>query len=286
MSLLDLRDWIGRTESRSELVTAAPIAALSATLDRDDPTPRSGDELPLLWHWLYFLPRDRESELDVDGHARRGEFLPPVPLARRMYAGGRVEVDHPICVGDEIERVSRIADVSEKQGRSGPLVFVKVRHEISNRHGLALVEDHDIVYRDRPRVGEAGAAAEAGQTVPDAVWQREIRPDEILLFRYSALTFNGYRIHYDRRFAVDAQGYPGLVVHAPLVATLLADLLRRQRPQAQVSSFVFRAVKPLFDGHPFFVCGSPAEDGRSVRLWARDANGGVAFEATASLRFS
>jgi 3-methylfumaryl-CoA hydratase len=325
---MDLSGWIGRTESRSDTVTAAPIAALSATLDRDDPAPRRGEALPLLWHWLYFLPRHRESELDVDGHARRGEFLPPVPLARRMYAGGRVEVHHSICVGDEIERVSRIADVSQKEGRSGPLVFVKLRHEISNRDGLALVEDHDIVYRDHPKVAEDRARpptisgredaevrrpdlirsgdfpgaepakarptedevatdAQVGdglQIVPDAEWHREIRPDEVLLFRYSALTFNGYRIHYDRRFAVNAQGYPGLVVHAPLVATLLADLLRRQRPQADVSAFSFRAVRPLFDGHPFFVCGNPPDDRRAVTLWARDANGAVAFEATALLR--
>jgi len=294
-------NWIGRTESNVDRVTAAPLAALSATLDRDDPPPRVGDALPLLWHWLYFLPRHRESELDVDGHARLGAFLPPVPLPRRMYAGGRVEVHHPICVGDEIERVSCVADVSQKEGRSGTLVFVKVRHEISNRDGLALVEDHDIVYRDvrgpdpaksgdddparrldPVRSGKAGHDSERG---PDREpeWEREILPDEVLLFRYSALTFNGYRIHYDRRFAVDVQGYPGLVVHAPLVATLLADLLRRRRPQARVSTFVFRANRPLFDGAPFFVCGRPDPDERSVALWARDVNGAVAFEATASL---
>ena len=255
--------------------------------------------VPLLWHWLYCLPLHKQSELGADGHARLGEFLPPVPLPRRMYAGGRVEVHHPLRVGDAIERVSRIEDVREKEGRSGPLVFVKVRHHISNRDGLALIEDHDIVYRDpeaRPADGETPGQAgscrpRAGRARPgprrtarpDPAWTREIVPDDVLLFRYSALTFNGYRIHYDRRFATEVQGYPGLVVHAPLVATLLADLLRRNLPAADVSSFSFRAIRPLFDGDPFFVCGRPEADGKTVTLWAQDASGAVAFEATAVL---
>lgn len=280
---LDWTNWIGRTESSTDTVTPAPVAALSATLDRDDPTPTAGDPLPLLWHWLYFLPRHPESDLDEDGHVRRGGFLPPVPLPRRMYAGGRVEVHAPLHVGDRVRRLSRIVDVTQKDGRSGPLVFVRVRHQISSQGGLALIEDHDIVYRDLPKDAEAATRPSTGRgraDPEDAEWEREIRPDEVLLFRYSALTFNGYRIHYDRRFATDVQGYPGLVVHAPLVATLLADLLRRHLPQADVSSFVFRAARPLFDGTPFFVCGRPSDD-RSVTLWARESNGMIAFEATA-----
>jgi len=295
---LTLTDWIGRTESRADTVTGGPLAALSATLDRDDPPPRTGDLVPLLWHWLYCLPLHKQSELGVDGHERLGGFLPPVPLPRRMYAGGRVEVLHPLRVGDEIERVSRVADVREKAGRSGPLVFVKVRHHISNREGLALIEDHDIVYRNpvaqladgesrgKPglagpeRVGLPGSEVEAR---PGPAWTREIVPGDVLLFRYSALTFNSYRIHYDRRFATDEQGYPGLVVHAPLVATLLADLLRRNLPEAEVSSFSFRAIRPLVDGVPFLVCGRPEADGQTVTLWAQDPSGAAAFEATALL---
>jgi 3-methylfumaryl-CoA hydratase len=296
---LDWTNWIGRTESSTDTVTPAPVAALSATLDRNDPTPRSGDRLPLLWHWLYFLPRHRGSELDADGHARRGDFLPPVPLPRRLYAGGRVEVHAPLRVGDRLERVSRIVDVAQKDGRSGPLVFVKVRHEISRQDGLALAEEHDIVYRDRPKDAENAPRPSTGrgraepeeaerggdglQTVPQAAWEQETRADEVLLFRYSALTFNGYRIHYDRRFATEVQGYPGLVVHAPLIATLLADLLRRHLPQADVSSFVFRAARPLFDGVVFTLCGRPDEDGRSVELWVRGPDGERAFEATAQI---
>lgn len=303
---VDLRQWIGRTESAIDTVTAAPLAALSATLDRDDPPPQPGDPVPLLWHWLYFLPLHKQSELGADGHARLGEFLPPVPLPRRMYAGGRVEVRHPLRVGDAIERVSRITAIDEKAGRGGPLVFVKVRHEINTRGGLALIEDHDIVYAGRdhatPAPSDAGAAtrqhhqsidrsavtasragpgADSSAGVPDARWRREIRPDDVLLFRYSALTFNGYRVHYDRRFATEVQGYPGLVVHAPLIATLLADLLRCNVPGATVSEFVFRAKRPLFDGDAFLACGQPDGDGTTVRLWGLDPRGAVAFEATA-----
>jgi 3-methylfumaryl-CoA hydratase len=305
---VDLRQWIGKAESATDTVTAAPLAALSATLDRDDSPPQAGDPVPLLWHWLYFLPLHKHSELGADGHARLGGFLPPVSLARRMYGGGRVEVRHPLRVGDAIERVSRITDITEKTGRGGPLVFVKVRHEISTRRGLALIEDHDIVYAgpdhatpaapdagaatkenhqsgDRPAVtsSRAEAGGNGGEGVPDARWRREIRPDDVLLFRYSALTFNSYRIHYDRRFATEVQGYPGLVVHAPLIATLLADVLRRNLPTARVSDFVFRARRPLFDGNAFFACGQPDGDGTTVRLWAQDRRGAVAFEATAVL---
>ena len=146
-----LRRWRGKSESRSDQVTSAPIAALSATLDRDDPYPKPADFVPPLWHWLYFLPIHRQSELGPDGHAKRGGFLPPVPLPRRMFAGDRVQFHHPLRVGETVARLSRITDVNAKQGRSGPLVFVTVRHEISDGQGLALAEEHDIVYRDRPK---------------------------------------------------------------------------------------------------------------------------------------
>jgi 3-methylfumaryl-CoA hydratase len=280
IDLEHLRGWIGRAERRDDIVTAAPIAALSATLDRDDPLPRQGDRLPALWHWLYFLPAHRQSELGVDGHVRLGGFLPPVTLPRRLYAGGRVEILHPLLVGDPIERVSRILDISRKDGRTGPLVFVQVRHEIRSRGRLALTEEHDIVYRDTGKPDDPQPPVR--RAPDDAAWTREIHPDSVLLFRYSALTFNGYRIHYDQQFATEVQGHPGLVVHAPLVATLLADLLRRNLPEASVSSFSFRAITALFDTGAFFVCGRPDGDG-SVKLWARDPVGALAVEATARL---
>jgi 3-methylfumaryl-CoA hydratase len=264
--------WIGREERSADAITAAPVRAMMATLDRDDGEPKTGGELPPLWHWLYFLPTHRQSELGPDGHARRGGFLPPVPLPRRMWAGGRFEFHRPLRIGETVERVSRIVDVKYKEGRSGPLVFVVVRHRI----GDAVTEEQDIVYR-----GHGGTPPEPVRAPARAAWERVIHADDVLLFRYSALTFNGHRIHYDRRYATEVEGYPGLVVHGPLLATLLLDLLRRNLPQANVTRFAFRAVSPLFDVAPFAVCGRA--EGESVNLWARDMAGGLAMEATATL---
>ena len=276
-----LREWRGRTESRSDVVTAAPIAALSATLDREDACPRAGDPLPPLWHWLYFLPAPRESELGPDGHAKRGGFLPPVPLPRRMFAGDRVQFHRPLCVGENVSRLSRIVDVTHKEGRSGALVFVIVRHEISGNQGVAVVEEHDIVYRESPKPDDPRPAAQKPSS--GAAWRREIHPYPPLLFRYSALTFNGHRIHYDLRYATEVEGYPGLVVHGPLIATLLLDLLRRNLPNADVKSLWFRATRPLFDTAPFSVCGKLETGGKSAHLWAVDPDGWLAMEAIVEL---
>lgn len=276
-----LREWIRKSESRSDQVTLTPIAALSATLDRNDPPPKAGDLLPPLWSWLYFLPIHRHSELATDGHVRRGGFLPPVPLPRRMWAGGRLQFHRPLRVGDTISRISRVVDVSLKEGRTGPLVFVLVCHEISNDEGVALTEEHDIVYRNKPKADDPAPTPQVGPG--DATWTREICPDEVLLFRYSALTFNAYRIHFDRRYVTEVEGYPGLVVHGPLIATLLLDLVRRSLPEAAVAKFSFRAVKPLFDIAPFSICGRAEGDGKTVKLWAKDAENWLAMEATATL---
>ena len=283
MDLQHLRDWIGRTERRSDEVTTFPVAALSATLDRDDGEPLPGSPLPPLWHWLYFLPLARHSEIGDDGHPKRGGFLPPVPLPRRMWAGGRLEFRHPLRLGDEITRDSRIADVNVKTGRSGSLVFVTVRHEISNAQGLAISEEHDIVYRDAPAPDAPTPQPTAGRT--DEAFSRGITPDPVLLFRYSALTFNGHRIHYDQPYVTQVEGYPGLIVHGPLIATLLLDLLRRQQPEARVKRFAFTAMKPLFDIHPFTVCGKPEGEPGDHRysLWARNHEGHLAMRATAEL---
>jgi len=275
--------WLGRSETSTDVITATPYAALSATLDRATQRPPAGTPLPPLWHWLYFLPLFRQSEVGPDGHAHRGEFLPPVSLPRRMWAGSEFEFRQPLRVGDSVTRVSTIASISEKTGRSGSLVFVKVRHELRRigEAALALAETHDIVYREAAR---PGAIAPPASAAPGAgAWERRIVPDPVLLFRYSALTFNGHRIHYDRRYVTEVEGYPGLVVHGPLIATLLIDLLRGHRPEATVTHFAFRALSPLFDTDPFFVCGEPADDGRTVRLWAKDHRGGLAMEATAIL---
>lgn len=273
-----LREWIGRTERRADEVSATAVAGMSATLDRDDPAPAPGSDLPPLWHWMLFNPAVPQREIGADGHPRRGGFLPPVPLPRRMWAGGRLEFLHPLRVGDEVTRQSRIADVAVKGGRSGTLVFVTVRHEITNARGLAIAEEHDIVYRDAPAPGAQPPAPQAAPA--DAAFEREIVPDPVLLFRYSALTFNGHRIHYDRPYATGEEGYPGLVVHGPLIATLLLDLLRRERPQARVRRFEFKAQRPVFDLHRFSVCGR--DDGPAAcRLWTRDHEGWLTMQARA-----
>jgi 3-methylfumaryl-CoA hydratase len=276
-----LSDWIGRQEVLRDSITAAPVRALNATLDHEPMPIATGLVLPPLWHWLYFLPHHRQSEIGPDGHAKRGGFLPPVPLPRRMWAGSQFEFRSPVRVGDGVERTSTIDDVTVKQGRTGTLVFVKVRHELrcNGASEPAIVEFHDIVYRDAKKPGDIdppSTAAARGE------WQREIVPDDVLLFRYSALTFNGHRIHYDRKYVTEVEGYPGLIVHGPLIATLLMDLLRRHAPEAQVASFRFKAVRPTFDLHPFKVNGQ--RDGNEVRLWAQDHEGWLTMDATATLK--
>ena len=282
-ALARLQDWVGKSETLADDVTAVPVRALSATLDLAVPDTSAGMALPPLWHWLYFLPLYRQSDLGADGHARLGGFLPPVPLPRRMWAGGRLRWSqaNPLVVGDAVRRVSRIESVTHKAGRTGDLLFVLVRHEVHNSKGLAITEEHDIVYRAAARPDDpqpAPVAAEKG-----AAWQREITPDDVLLFRYSALTFNGHRIHYDRRYATGVEGYPGLVVHGPLIATLLADLVRRHAPGAFMRSFDFKAVRPTFDLHPLRVNAQPSADGKTVRLWAQDHEGWLTMEANAEL---
>ena len=280
----DLSSWIGRSETLQDQIGATPLVALTATLDREPIEAPPGTPLPPLWHWLYFLPRHRQSEIGPDGHARRGGFLPPVPLPRRMWAGGQLEFRAPVRVGDRVTRTSTIEDVTSKSGRTGELVFVKVRHEIrcNDASAPAIVEHHDIVYRDARKPGDVEPPPQPAPT--GAAWQREIVPDDVLLFRYSALTFNGHRIHYDRKYVTEVEGYPGLIVHGPLIATLLLDLVRRQAPQADVASFRFKAVRPTFDLHPFRVNGQPQDDGKTIRLWAQDHEGWLTMDATATLR--
>ena len=281
---MDLKQWIGKSETVDDVVTATPYAALSATLDREPERPPVGTRLPALWHWLYFLPLPRQSEIGPDGHAKRGGFLPPVPLPRRMWAGSQLEFRAPLAIGDRIERVSTIQDVSEKSGRTGTLVFVKVRHEISreSEREPAIVEFHDIVYREAAKPGDVAPPPKAAPAA--AKWEKQWVPDDVLLFRYSALTFNGHRIHYDRRYVTEVEGYPGLIVHGPLQATLLLDLLRHKLPDAVVARYEFRAVRPVFDTHPFFVCGEPQADAKSFHLWARDHEGWLTMDATAVIR--
>jgi len=271
-----LESWIGRSEQVADQATQAQAQALAATLDREGPGLEPGDPLPPLWHWIYFTPKAPAHEIGPDGHPKRGGFLPPVALPRRMWAGGRFEFRQPIRVGDALTRTSTIADVRRREGRSGTLVFVTVRHEIGRDGLVLLTEEHDIVYRDLPRPGVPTPEPERAPT--DESTARRVVPDPVLLFRYSALTFNGHRIHYDRSYVTEVEGYPGLIVHGPLIATLLIGEAERQRPGLRVGRFEFKAVHPLFDVDPFEVCcrfGS----GNGIDLWARDKEGHLAMRA-------
>ena len=283
-----LQTWQGRSETLEDLITPAPLRALSATLDRDDALPVAGTELPPLWHWLFFLPHHRQSEIGPDGHAKRGGFLPPVPLPRRMWAGGRLQWHAPLKVGDAVKRVSTIQSVTHKSGRTGDLLFVLVKHEVFNAHGLCLTEEHDIVYRPAALPTDPVPAPIAASSLaePGDMWTRDVVPDDVLLFRYSALTFNGHRIHYDRKYVTQVEGYPGLIVHGPLIATWLVDLVRRHTDRP-IRRFEFKALRPTFecaDQRHVRVSGQLQADGQHLRLWAQDHEGWLTMQATAELR--
>ncbi|MBW8783332.1 MAG: MaoC family dehydratase N-terminal domain-containing protein [Novosphingobium sp.] len=270
----DFSAWVGKTETHEDVLEPARSNALRAALGQTG-TLAPGDPLPPLHHWLYFWDVRPPHGLGVDGHPQRGGFLPPVPLPRRMWAGGRVSFVTPLRLGEMATRTSTILKVEAKSGRSGNLVFVTVEHRIAGEHGLAIVEEQDLVYREAAAAGSIAAPA-AGPT-PEAPWVEAVEPDTVLLFRYSALTMNGHRIHYDRPYAMDEEAYPALVVHGPLQATLLADLAVRKfgRPLA---SFSFRGQVPAFDGVTLHVCGEPADAGAS--LWT-EQGGGKNMVATA-----
>ena len=265
------RAWVGRSQEVSDSIEPVRARAMQAALDDPGAPLGPGDALPPLWHWLYFWTVAPAAELGPDGHAARGGFLPPIDLPRRMWAGSRVSFPRPLPIGATATRRSEIAAVDLKEGRSGPLAFVTVRHQVATDEGVCIEEEQDLVFRAAPAPGERpppGERAPAG-----SAWRRDMPPDPILLFRYSALTFNGHRIHYDLEFTTEVEGYPGLVVHGPLLATLMVDLARRERPEARVARFEFRAQRPVFDTGPFVVAGAPTADGASAEVWVTNPDG-------------
>ena len=275
----ELAEWVGRQQEQFDTISPVPVAALSATLDHGQARTGAGQELPAPWHWLYFLPTPAASEIDLDGHARRGGFLPPVLLPRRMWAGSRIQYHSPLRVGDEVRRLSRIETISPKQGASGALVFVTVSHRIFRDSVLLLEEQQDLVYRE-PATGDAVGATKPAPA--RAQFSSQLQPDPVLLFRYSALTFNSHRIHYDLDYATAQEGYRGLVVQGPLMATLLLDLLYREIPGVTIDRFQFRGIRPLIAGDPIRIEG--CREGDEVALWALGADGGLSMQARAGLR--
>lgn len=272
----DLDAWIGRSETAEDLVAPGLVAGMAATLDLEEKWPRDGDPVPPLWHWMFFPSRARQSELGGDGHPALGGFMPAIGPARRMFAGSSIRFIAPLRVGDHVRRDSRIVAIERKEGRSGPLVFVRIEHALSTDVREVIVETQTIVYRQ----SETGTAASPPRAqIDNRPWRRSITPDPVLLFRYSALTFNGHRIHYDRPYATGVEGYPGLVVHGPLIATLLADLARRETGGREISAFSFRAASPLYATAPFLLAGEPSEDGSGAQLLAASDSGDLAMEA-------
>ena len=262
-----LQDWIGLSETAEDVASPVPLAGLAALLDHETPPWRAG-EVPPLGHWLFFLGRARQSEIDIDGHPKRGGFLPPIELPRRMWAGSRIEFLAPIAIGAKITRHSTIAGIESKTGASGEMVFLTVHHEIASADGVAIREEQDIVFRGAAKPGEA---SKLGEPAPAAERTRTITPDITQLFRFSALTFNAHRIHYDRDYARDVEGYPGLVVQGPYTATLLMDLALRHG--ASPTRFAFRARRPHFEGRPLNLCAAGG------RLWSTDEAGQVGMTA-------
>jgi 3-methylfumaryl-CoA hydratase len=275
----DFSGWIGRTEMVEDVLTPATARSLLATLDQD-PDAAAGDFAPQSIHWCLAVPGARMSDLGIDGHPRTGGFLPPAPFSRRMWASSAVEFLAPIRVGSSVRRISKIAAVTEKAGSSGRLMFVDVDHAISANGSPAVRERQTIVYREA-RAGSVSSKAEP-RDLASWTWQREVTPDEVMLFRYSALTFNGHRIHYDLPYATTVEGYAGLVVQGPLVATLLLDLCARQLGADALSRFAFRAVAPAFAGVPLRL--KARRDGSSLALAAFGHPGYLVMTAEADIR--
>jgi 3-methylfumaryl-CoA hydratase len=279
----DLKTHVGRRESATDTVTAAPANLLRLTFGRDEAELRPGDVLPPGWQCLYFLPRFTRDALRPDGSPRDTGVIPPMPLPRRMFAGERFRFHRPIRIGDTVRRETELADISVKSGGTGTLVFATVVQRISTPEGLAIEEERRTVFREEVKVGERNQAPRR-ETAPDDVpWRRSVAPDPVLLFRFSALTFNSHRIHYDRPWATEREGYPALVVHGPLTSTLLIDFARDHTDGRPILSYETQARAPLFDTAPFELRGRPAADGRAVGLWAVTPDGTVAMSARAEL---
>ena len=269
--------WVGRSEKAEDLIAPHVVRGMHAILDHDVAV-AEGDELPPAWHWMFTLPAVRQSQLGADGHPKRGGFLPPIELPRRMWAGSDVEFHAPLRVGDRIERVSRIESVMAKTGSTGALVFLVVRHEISSSSGGLTVDLQRIVFRDAPKGGAAPARAEAPPG--ESEFSLAMQPDPVMLFRFSALTFNGHRIHYDLPYTTEVEGYAGLVVHGPLIALAMLDALQRHRPGARVKKFAFTPRRPITT--PMVMTAGGRREGDAYALWM-EAGGAACSVGSATL---
>src|SRR6202140_789865 len=271
-----LRQWIGRTTEASDIVTAQLVKGLRATLFQEIGEPKPGDAAPWTVHWCLAQPVFPMSALSQDGHPTRGGFLPPVPLPRRMWAGGELEFFDSMRVGDEGTRTSRIADVTMKTGSTGVLCFVSVDHLVTTPRGTALREREDIVYRD---MSTSSAPAKPAAPPPVAKHRESHMADPVLLFRYSALTFNGHRIHYDRDYVTRVEGYPGLIFHGPLQAAFIVELAAKLHGGAPPKKFSYRGLQPLFEGSEFSINANKTDGG--MELWTAKSAGQPTMKGSA-----
>jgi 3-methylfumaryl-CoA hydratase len=274
-----LRQHIGRRQVSTDVVAPGPANLLRLTFERDEPELRGGDPLPPGWHILYFLPRFRSDQLRADGSPAETGVVPELPLPRRMFAGERLRFHRPLRIGEAVSRETELTDISLKAGGTGTLVFATVVNRIAGAEGVALEEERRTVFREEVAPGQRNRAPRREEAPRDVPWRRRIVPDPVRLFRFSALTFNSHRIHYDRPWAMDMEGYPGLVVHGPFTSTLLLDFARDANPGRRFLTYATQARAPLFDTAPFELRGRPTADGRGCELWAVTPEGTVAMSA-------
>lgn len=280
MSEINLQDWLGRKETLTDRIYPTPVKALARTLDDAGFEPVAGQPLPELWYWLYFLPMAAASEIGPDGHPKRGGFLPPVPLERRMWAGSRITFHDDLLIGEEITKDAEILKIAEKSGKTGSMVFVTVKHEVKSVRGVAVEEEQDIVYLPKPTAFNPPPPT----ALPaDLQWREAYPVDPVLLFRFSALTFNAHKIHYNRQYATEEEKYPGLVVHGPLQALLLLGAAKRHHPGRKPASYTFRGMRPMLDLDPISVCGKPKADG-SCDLYTANGDDYIGMQATVTWR--
>jgi 3-methylfumaryl-CoA hydratase len=275
-----LESWLGRTRRDEDEITLGAVQRLAATLDLDPTTFRRGSEIPESWYAILFAPVARESTLQPDGHIVTGDFLPPLHGTRRMFAGRRANFIKPLKIGDMVSRVSTLTRAEPKAGRTGPFTLVTVRQEIRGPSGLALTEEQDVVYRAAVEVGVVAPQREAAPVTDKPAWSTPIELDPVLVFRYSALTFNAHRIHYDLPYARDIEGYPSLVMNGGLTALLLIETARPHLP-GPIAGYAARAMSPLFVGQRAAFHGRLAGDGAT--LWASGPDGGLAYRVDVTL---
>ena len=278
----DLRRHIGKAIEENDVATAAPLHGLIVTFDRDEPPPQDGDVIQPGWHSAYFLQMSRKAKLAADGLPIDSALLPPMPFPRRMYAGADIAFHEPIRVGDRLRRVSEFTDISLREGSTGALIFVTQTRSIFTPRGLAVVDRWHTVFREEVPAGQQSAVPKRDAPDGDLPWRRTIEVDPVSLFRYSALTFNPHRIHYDRDYATTVEGYPGLVVHGPYSQQCLLDFARDHMAGRHMATFTQRARAPLFDTAPFTLVGRPLDEGRSAELWALTNQGTIAMQAKAT----